>query len=108
MLPGKNTNVVHDGKLYHVQTEDSGVKRPHIITLLYHGGTIVSSRKTSYADIVNSEYMEQVVEEIIEEQHNQMIADLKSGAFDKPGAPPAAKKTVDAIILNPPVSEKNR
>lgn len=105
MLLGKNTNITHNGKVYHVQTEDSGVNRPHIITLLYHGGNIMSSKKTSYADIVNSEYMEGVVKDLMEEQHNGMIRALKSGAFDKP-AEPAKEKTVDAVVLNAPQTEK--
>ncbi len=84
MLIGKNNNIAHKGNVYHVQTEDSGIKRPHVITLLYHGGNIISSRKTSYADIVNSENIEDIVKKLMEEQHNQMIDALKSGAFDKP------------------------
>lgn len=87
MLIGKNNNIVHKGKVYHVQTEDSGIKRPHIITLLYQGGDIISSKKTSYADIVNSENMEDIVKKLMENQHNQMIDALKSGAFDKPPMP---------------------
>lgn len=105
MLLGKNTNINHNGKVYHVQTEDSGVNRPHIITLLYHGGNIIFSKKTSYADIVNSEYMEGVVKDLMEEQHNNMIKALKSGAFDKPGEP-AREKSVDAVVLNVPATEK--
>lgn len=105
MLLGKNTNVVHNGKVYHVQTEDSGVNRPHIITLLYHGGNIMASKKTSYADIVNSEFMEDVVRDLMDEQHDQMIKVLKSGAFDKPGGQ-HKEKTVDAVVINAPVSEK--
>ncbi len=104
MLLGNNTNVTHNGKVYHVQTEDSGVNRPHIITLLYHGGNILSSKKTSYADIVNSEYMEGVVKDLMEEQHNNMIKALKSGAFDRPGEP-AKEKTVDTVVLRAPVPE---
>lgn len=85
MVLGKNTNVSHNGKLYHVQTEDSGIKRPHIITLLYHGGNIISSKKTSYADIVDSESVEDTVKKMVEEQHSGMIDALKSGAFDGQG-----------------------
>ena len=84
MLVGKNNNIVHKGKVYHVQTEDSGPNRPHIITLVYFGGNILASKKTGYADIVNSEYMEDVVRDLMDEQHNQMIEAVKSGAFDKP------------------------
>ena len=50
-LVGYNTNVRHKGKLYHIQTEDSGVKRPHVITQLFaDGGRILASEKTSYEE----------------------------------------------------------
>lgn len=104
MLLGKNTNINYKGKVYHVQTEDSGINRPHIITLLYHGGNIISSKKTSYADIVNTEFMQDVVRDLMEEQHNAMIRALKSGVFDKP-AEQAVEKTVDAVVLNTPLPE---
>lgn len=84
MLVGKNNNIVHKGKVFHVQTEDSGPNRPHIITLVYYGGNILGSKKTGYADIVNSEYMEEVVRDLMDEQHSQMIEAVKSGAYDKP------------------------
>ena len=58
MVQGFNINILHKGKMYHVQTEDSGVKNPHVITHIFVGGNIVSSRKTSYADIVKSESSE--------------------------------------------------
>jgi len=107
MLIGRNDNIAHKGKVYHVQTEDSGPNRPHIITLLYYGGNIISSKKTSYADIVNSEFMEDVVRGLMDEQHAQMIKALKSGAFDKPGVQPE-EKTVDAVVINAPVSEEKQ
>ena len=55
-LLGYNTNVRHKGRLYHIQTEDSGVGHPHIITHLFaDGGRIVGSKKTSYAEHLNAE-----------------------------------------------------
>ena len=42
-LPGYNTNVRHKGKLYHIQTEDSGINHPHIITHLFADGGRISA-----------------------------------------------------------------
>ena len=53
MIVGFNHNVSYKGVGFHVQTEDSGVKSPQLVTLLYHGGTIISSKKTVYEDILN-------------------------------------------------------
>ncbi len=82
MVVGFNHNIKYRGEIFHVQTEDSGVNNPHIITLLYRGGTIITSRKTSYADILKIENLEQVVEELMKEQHKDVLRRLKNGAFD--------------------------
>ena len=82
MLPGYNHNVNYKGVVFHIQTEDSGVENPHIITLLYIKGNIVARKKFSYADILNHEHMEDVVRELMQDQHKSMLRDLKNGAYD--------------------------
>jgi hypothetical protein len=81
MLTGFNTDFRYKGTVYHVQTEDNGVGNPVIVTLLYRGGAILASRKTSYADILKFNKLEKVVREIMEEQHKQVIKDLVAGSF---------------------------
>lgn len=83
MVVGFNHNIMYKGELFHIQTEDSGINNPHIITLLYRGGTIIASKKTSYADIIKVENLEQVVEELMKDQHKEMLRRLKSGEFDE-------------------------
>ena len=90
MVLGFNHNIKHKGKVYHIQTEDSGVETPHMITLLYVGGTIISRDKTSYADIVKIDNLETVVRELMEEQHKGMMRKLVSGLFDKASTSDAA------------------
>ncbi len=82
MVVGFNHNFRYKGEVYHIQTEDSGVKSPNIVTLLYQGGTILASKKTSYADISKVDNLEQVVEELMKEQHKGMLRGLKSGEYD--------------------------
>jgi hypothetical protein len=81
-LTGFNHNIKHKGKVYHVQTEDSGVNNPHIITHLFVGGNILASKKTSYADILNAENLSEVVRELMEEQHKEMLRNLINGVYD--------------------------
>lgn len=101
MLPGYNHNVQYKGTIYHIQTEDSGVVNPHIITLLYEKGNILSRKKTSYQDILKSDRLNAVVKELMQEQHKSMLRDLRKGMFDeKLGLKPAAKaeaKPVEAV-----------
>jgi hypothetical protein len=82
MVVGFNHNIKHKGKMYHIQTEDSGLENPHIITHLFVGGNILASKKTSYADIVGAENLGQVVRELMEEQHKEMLRNLINGVYD--------------------------
>ena len=67
---------------------------PHIITLLYRGGNIIASKKTSYADIVKMGNLNQVVEELMKEQHKDMLRRLKSAEFD-------AKLGLEGVVETP-------
>jgi hypothetical protein len=91
MVVGFNHNIKHKGKMYHIQTEDSGLDNPHIITHLFVGGNILASKKTSYADIVGAENLPQVVRELMEEQHKEMLRNLINGVYDDVGDAYAAQ-----------------
>ena len=96
MVLGFNHNVRYRGELFHVQTEDSGVTSPNITTLLYRGGTIIASRRTSYADIIRFEGLERLVEELMKDQHKEMLRRLKNGEFDDRAFPGAVRDPVAA------------
>ncbi len=82
-LLGFNNNCRHKKRLFHVQTEDSGVKHPHVITHLFaDGGRIVKSVKTGYAQHLESENMVDIVREMMKSQHKAMIVALYSGEYD--------------------------
>ena len=98
MVQGFNHNIRHKGKLYHVQTEDSGKDNPHIITHVFVGGNILASKKTSYADIVKADRLEQIVRELMEEQHKSVLRNLINGTYDNAAPEPAGdvKETATA------------
>lgn len=81
-VTGFNHNIKHKGKVYHVQTEDSGASNPHIITHLFVGGNILATKKASYTDIVKSENLPELVRDMMEEQHKQMLRNLVNGTYD--------------------------
>ncbi len=83
MITGCNTNVLYRGKQFHVQTEDSGRANPHIISHVYHGGTIIASEKSEYGDRVDSEEIDIKVRAKIELQHKAMLKRLTSGELDE-------------------------
>jgi hypothetical protein len=103
-LLGYNTNVRHKGKLYHIQTEDSGVNHPHIITHLFaDGGRIIASKKTAYAQYVGSEKLQEIVKKLMQEQHKAMFIALRDCVYDEDeeGAPAAAAAPTASTIAEP-------
>jgi hypothetical protein len=82
-LLGYNNNVRHKNRVFHIQTEDSGVKHPHIITHLFmDGGRILKSIKRSYAEHVGADKMQDTVKAMMKEQHKAMFISLRDGQFD--------------------------
>lgn len=88
MITGFNTDIKHGEKVYHIQTEDKGLQNPYIESLVYVGGEILASKKTSYADQLKSAAAdEKWIGELMEQQHRTMIAAIKRGRFDQPAVP---------------------
>ncbi|WP_437809712.1 hypothetical protein [Sorangium sp. So ce1078] len=82
-LLGFNNNVRHKGRLFHIQTEDSGIRHPHIITHLFaDGGRILKTTKTSYAEHVGQASLAETVRGMMKEQHKAMFIALRDGLFD--------------------------
>lgn len=82
-LLGYNNNVRHRGRIFHIQTEDSGVNSPRIMTHLFaDGGRIVKSTRTDYSEHLESDDMAVVVKNMMKEQHKAMFVALRSGELD--------------------------
>lgn len=84
MITGFNTDIKHNDKVYHIQTEDKGLQNPYIESLIYVGGEILASKKTSYAEQVKAGVDEKWIGNLMEQQHRTMIAAIKRGRFDQP------------------------
>ncbi len=109
MLTGYNTDFKFQGKVYHCQTEDGGMGSPFITSLMYHQGAILARRKTSYEDIIKADCLEDVVRELMMEQHKQMIRDLMQGKLEvnaNAQAPEAAEPKATASASPPKVKER--
>jgi hypothetical protein len=104
-LLGYNNNVRHKGKVFHIQTEDSGVKYGHIITHLFmDGGRILKSVKTSYSEYLGNERMADIVREMMKQQHKAMFIALRDGKFDPvaDGSADASQATRAVVAESPP------
>jgi hypothetical protein len=75
---GYNHNLKYRGRIFHVQTEDSGPVNPRIFTHLYYGGTILASKKHEYDPAA----AEDVVRALMQSQHKSILKELKSARLD--------------------------
>ena len=82
-LVGFNHNVKYGPRVYHVQTEDSGLPHAHYITHLFVGGNIVASMKSSYVEKSGMPDLPKVVRGLMEQQHKTMLKRLITGEFDE-------------------------
>ena len=103
MITGFNTDIKHNEKVYHIQTEDKGLQNPYIESLVYVGGEILASKKTSYAEQLKTGVDEKWIGNLMEQQHRTMIAAIKRGRFDGPADPTrsAAPKPGGTLTAEP-------
>lgn len=87
MITGYNTDVKHNERVFHVQTEDKGLANPTIESLIYSGGKIIASYQRSYAPLLRKGYSEKAVQELLDSQHRKMLRDIKGGKYDPEGPP---------------------
>ncbi len=81
---GFNNNVKYKATVFHIQTEDSGLDKPHIITHLFaDGGRIIKSHKRSYADQASRADIAPYVRALMKGQHMEMAIMLREGKFDE-------------------------
>ncbi len=98
-LVGHNDNVSYRGQTYHVQTEDSGLRRTNVATHLFaDGGRIVHSVKTSYAELASAPDGVERVKTLMREQHRGMVNALASGELDGILASPAPRRETPPMV----------
>ena len=80
---GYNNNVKYKNRTFHIQTEDSGLDKPHVVTHLFaDGGRVIKSHKRSYAEHVRREDVAQYVRQLMKGQQLEMALALRDGKFD--------------------------
>lgn len=111
MISGFNTDILHDGVVYHVQTEDKGRSNPIIESLIYVGGQVVVTKRDGYEELLEPDQGDQAIAERMDRQHRVLIAAIKSGRFDEQfkallesgevlvtGESPTAEEQISAVV----------
>ena len=115
MVTGVNQDINHNGKVFHVQTEDRGEESCLIETLVYTGGEILHSRRSNYKEEKEATgYNPKRVSELLERQHRRLVLEIRQGKFDPAGAAPQpfafvnSAKTLDQVIMDYLAAEATR
>lgn len=82
VISGFNTDIKFEDVVYHVQTEDKGLKSRLIISLVYDRGTILASKRSSYEDLTSGTFDENAVSERLQKQHKLICAAVKAGRLN--------------------------
>jgi len=111
---GFNNNVRHRGRIFHIQTEDSGVKFARIVTHLFaDGGRIIKTARTDYGEHLEKGDVAKVVRSLMKDQHRAMFTSLRAGELDSlleravgplSEQPPAVSRPAGPKSVRPPPS----
>jgi hypothetical protein len=82
VITGYNTDIEHDGVVYHVQTEDKGRNTPIILSLVYTGGQILASKRSPYNDLLTADFDEAALAERLKRQHRLICAAINAGRLE--------------------------
>lgn len=82
VITGFNTDIEHEGVTYHVQTEDKGLSKPIILSLVYNRGTILASKRSPYDDLLKGSFNETILAERLSKQHKLICAAIKAGRIE--------------------------
>jgi hypothetical protein len=114
VITGFNTDIEHDGVVYHVQTEDKGLASPLILSLVYAGGAILASKRSPYQDLIAAGFDEEVLSERLKKQHRLICAAITAGRIEelkKMGGRAASEEkvpppdTTPSVVYEPMVIE---
>jgi hypothetical protein len=107
VITGFNTDIEHDGVVYHVQTEDKGLASPLILSLVYSGGAILAAKRQRYEDLIEAGFDEEVLTQRLQRQHRLICAAINAGRIEelkRMGAKIPDVVTTDGIVaeVEPP------
>src|SRR5438874_12661844 len=102
VISGFNTDVEFDKVVYHVQTEDKGLKARLIVSLVYNHGTILASKRASYDDLTDKAFDEKVLAERVQRQHQLIRAAIRAGRVGE--LKQMSTKTAPATVQSGPAA----
>jgi len=85
MVMGFNTDIKHEGVIFHIQTESR--KDAAIETTVYMRGAVIHKLKSSFEDLLAcGDSCDEKVRRRLEDQHRHVIARIRAGEIKPPAS----------------------
>jgi hypothetical protein len=81
-MSGYNTRVEYKGSVYIVQTQDKGIAAQYVESLIYKSGRLLTSKKTFYTSCLTDPGVQNLIEQMMEAQHKEILEEIVEGKFD--------------------------
>ncbi|MBN1273670.1 MAG: hypothetical protein JXB26_15490 [Candidatus Aminicenantes bacterium] len=78
---GLNSQIIHNGNTYHIQTQDKGPGMPYVESIIYKSGQLLTIQKTDYTSSLNDPQLEKKIAQIIRDQHYSIMREISKGKF---------------------------
>ncbi|MCC7385974.1 MAG: hypothetical protein IT384_29265 [Deltaproteobacteria bacterium] len=86
MIPGLNHNIRYRERVFHVQTEDSGLIRQQLTTHIFLDGSVIAHERSTYEGKIEAGLEElarnSAIRKIMQDQHKGLLRRLVKGEFD--------------------------
>lgn|GEM_PF-452803 len=82
LMSGINTEIIHKGESFHVQTQDKGIEAHYVESLIYKSGRLLSTRRAFYTAYLGLPDLTEKIKKIIDDQHNEILKNITDGKFD--------------------------
>ena len=81
-MAGYNTEMKHGQEIFHVQTQDKMSPAYYIESIIYKSGKVLSSRRKDYTSFLNQPNLQDILNQMIEDQHKGILKEISEGKFD--------------------------
>ena len=81
MISGFNSDIVLDGVVYHIQTEDKGSQSAEIVTQVFREGAVVFTRRTPYPSTADPSNHASLLQGLVRSQHMKLLQFVRSGGL---------------------------
>jgi hypothetical protein len=83
MISGFNSDIVLDGVVYHIQTEDKGTQSAEIVTQVFREGAVIFARCSPYPSMTGQSNDASLLQGLVRSQHMKLLQFVRGGGLKR-------------------------